>query len=61
MIDSTDISDIDADAIASLATDDHSPETVLAALVQFGQRMDAESRADLVAETRRLDGEVQDS
>jgi len=61
MHDSTDISDIDADTIASLATDDHSPEAVLAALVQFGARMDAESRADLVAETRRLNAEAQDS
>jgi len=61
MIDTTDTTDIDGDAIASLATDDHSPEAVLSALVQFGQRMDAESRADLVAETRRLNAEAQDS
>jgi hypothetical protein len=47
------MSQIEATMLNELATDKHDGETVLAALLKFGEDMDESSRDELVADVRR--------
>jgi hypothetical protein len=47
------MSQLEGTMLNELATDEHDGETVLAALLKFGEDMDEPGRDELVAEVRR--------